>query len=74
MTMTTNDDKGKAAEATICVKCKHIIPSTPEGEFVERCDVNAETDYVTGAFVYDSCWRKNDKGTCPDYEERGDDG
>ena len=73
MTMTTNDDKGKAAEATICAKCKHIaITPSPEGAYA-KCGINLRMDYVTGHEEQWQCSAKN-KGQCPDYEERGDDG
>ena len=70
--MTTNDDKGKCAEATICVRCKH--PLTDPSPNFWQCNINVPTSPVTGEPWPDYCSQKNVKGTCPDYEERGDDG
>ena len=71
--MTNNDDKGKAAEATICVKCKNCIALGAWDEHL--CKAHPKGLYITGKpQAYGHCCNWNMAGTCPDYEERGDDG
>ena len=67
-----SNDATQAPEPTICVKCEHILPQDPASALYPKCEANPETDYVTGRPQHMSCWRKNDKGTCPDYEEAKD--
>ena len=68
-----NDDKGKCAEATICVRCKHVMTGTKVEN--HKCEAHPIGRYVTGTpGGYGYCENWNTKGQCPDYEERGDDG
>ena len=70
--MTNNDDNGKAAGATICVRCKHMETTMIFDVMYVDCDTNPRVDYVTGELMNRTCSIKNPKGQCPDYEERGD--
>jgi hypothetical protein len=63
-----NDDKGTAAEATICVKCKYRRAKVLGND---KCGKNPYMDYVTGELEEWLCSAKN-KGQCADYEEWGE--
>ena len=65
-----NNDKGKVAGATICVRCKYHVADGDGNHGWDGCKAGTVTNFVTGEPFHSMCRVKNDKGQCPDYKER----